>query len=345
MRAVATCLILTLGGCVFAGPHYQGPVSDHFDGERFQNQVPTPGSFWSFLRWQATREPPPWPTSLHLEPAPAPPPQVAGADLRVTWINHSTLLLQLDGLNVLTDPIWSERCSPLSWIGPQRVIPPGVRFEDLPRIDAVLISHNHYDHLDLETLRRLQEAHRPRFLVPLGDRPLLEDAGLERVSEHDWWEEVPLGGATRAGFVPAQHFANRGLTDRDRTLWGGWVLEGPAGLVYFAGDTGWGPQFAQVRERYGAPRLALLPIGAYAPRWFMAPMHLDPAQAVEAHRVLGAGTSVGIHFGTFPLADEGRYAPAWELARALHAQGVPPERFWTLEGGEGRAVPPRPAGP
>ncbi len=330
---------------MFGAPRYRGPRSQHFDGERFHNQVPIRhGTAWDFLRWRVVRRPGQgWSGPVPVRPRPAPPRRVGPGGLRATFVNHSTVLLQLEGVNLLTDPIWSERCSPLGWVGPRRVHPPGVPFDRLPPIDVVLISHNHYDHLDLPTLVRLQRRDRPLVLAPLGNAALLRAAGIERVVERGWWEEAQACGL-RFMCVPAQHHANRGLTDRAATLWAGWVAFG-CGVepVYFAGDTGWGPQFAQVRDRLGPPRLALLPIGAYSPRWFLQAVHIDPLEAVDAHRVLEAATSLAIHFGTFDLTDEGRLEPPLLLQAALRAAHLPPERFWVLAPGEGRQAPARAA--
>lgn len=325
---------------MFAGPRYQGPRSGHFDGRVFHNQVRFRlGTAWDFLRWRLTRRAgPDWDSAPPVVRRPPPPRRVGGGALRATFVNHSTVLLQHDGMNVLTDPIWSERCSPLSWVGPRRVHAPGVPFDELPPIDVVLISHNHYDHLDLPTLRRLHRRDRPLVLVPLGNRALLERAGIDRVVERDWWASFALGGLELTA-VPAQHHSNRGLTDRAATLWCGWAARGPSGLVYFAGDTGWGPQFAQLRRRLGRPRLALLPIGAFCPRWFLHHVHLDPEEAVAAHRLLGADTSMAIHFGTFELTDEGRLEPPRRVATACRTANVPAERFWVLEPGEARHAP------
>ncbi len=227
-----------------------------------------------------------------------------GDDLRVTFVNHATVLLQIAGVNVLTDPIWSRRASPLPFAGPRRRRPPGIRFVDLPPIDLVLISHNHYDHLDLPTLQALARSHAPRFITTLGNAALLQREGIEPVTEMDWWQEQPLPGGLRLTCVPAQHFSARGLCDRCRTLWCGFVLHGRGGPIYFAGDTGWGSHFSEIARRFGPPRLALLPIGSHLPRWFMRPVHLSPAEAVRAHQVLGAQASMAIHFGTFPMADD-----------------------------------------
>lgn len=317
-----------------------GPVSDHFDGKRFVNQVYRKRSLAEFLRWQLTRRPAPWPEWIESEPGPPPPRRVGAGELYVTFVSHATVLVQMDGVNVLTDPHWSRRASPVSWAGPTRVRAPGIRFEDLPPIDAVLVSHDHYDHMDLPTLRRLAGAHGPQVVVPLGNRARLEAAGIPRVQELDWWEGVRLAPGVRAFLVPAQHFSSRGPLDRNATLWGGFVIDGPSGRVYIAGDTGYGPHFEQIRERFAPIRLAVLPIGAYEPRWFMAYAHVDPEEAVRAHQVLGAKTSLAVHFGTFQLTDEPIAEPLERLGAALEAAGVPRSRFWTLGFGEGRAVPP-----
>jgi L-ascorbate metabolism protein UlaG (beta-lactamase superfamily) len=322
---------------------YEGPVSDHFDGKRFYNpDNPGPHGFSQFLLWRLARligGVGKWPKWIDMPFGPPPPAKVSGEGLRATFVNHSTVLLQTAGRNILTDPIWSERASPVSWAGPRRRRPPGIRFEDLPRIDTVLISHNHYDHLDLPTLQRLAEGHSPRFVVGLGLSRLLASHGIRSVTELDWWQGVDLEDGLRVTAVPAQHFSARGVRDRNRTLWCGYVLEGPAGTVYYAADTGWGPHFERVRARFGPPRLALLPIGAYLPLWFMAAAHLTPWEAVQAHKVLEAGTSVAIHFGTFPLADDGEAKPVTELTAVLEKEPETSPRFWVLAHGEGRDVP------
>jgi L-ascorbate metabolism protein UlaG (beta-lactamase superfamily) len=254
--------------------------------------------------------------------------------LRVTFVNHATTLVQMDGVNILTDPIWSERCSPVSWAGPKRHRAPGIRFEDLPPIDAVIVSHNHYDHLDIPTLRRL---HASRIVTSLGNAALMAKHGVAGARDLDWWQSFDLNDRVRITSVPAQHFCARALSDRNNTLWGGFVISGPSGNVYFAGDTGWGKHFGEIAERFGSVRLALLPIGAYLPRWFMKPAHISPAEAVDAHLALRAGTSMAMHFGTFQLGDDGEFQPVEDLQRALAERGSP--RFWVLGQGEGRDVP------
>jgi L-ascorbate metabolism protein UlaG (beta-lactamase superfamily) len=347
IAALSLLLVLALlvdgvGCSAFSAPGYSGPARGSFDGARFHNPMCVkPASFTDLVRWQLRREPGPWRAWIDAPPGPPPPRRVARGGLRVTFVNHATVLVQIDGLNLLTDPIWSERASPVSWIGPRRARPPGLRFEDLPPIDVVLVSHNHYDHLDLPTLLRLARRHRPHVIVGLGNAALLEQKGIRFVTELDWWQSVSVDRETRVHFVPAQHFSARGLCDRDAALWGGFVIQGASGRVYVAGDTGFGPHFAQIGERLGPMRLALLPIGASRPRWFMASMHISPAEAVRAHQLLRAATSVATHFGTFRLGDDGQDEPAVELVKARRAAGVSADRFWVLGFGEGRDVPPQ----
>ena len=315
-----------------AAPHYEGPPSDHFDGTRFRNRHPDWGPEGSFLKWQATRKRGAWREWVGDPPGPAPERSVDGGRLRVTLINHATTLIQIDGLNLLTDPIWSERCSPVTFAGPRRHRPPGIRFEDLPKIDAVLVSHNHYDHLDTPTLRRL----RAPIITPLGNDRLLRRHGIKEVTPLDWWIGTPIGRASIT-VVPAQHFSARGLSDRNANLWGGFVIRSASGTVFFAGDTGWGWHFAEVAKRFAPIRLAIFPIGAYEPRWFMKPAHINPAEAVDAHLTMKAGTSIPMHYGTFELSDEGELEPIRKLQRAIAEKKA--DGFWILGFGEGRDIP------
>jgi L-ascorbate metabolism protein UlaG (beta-lactamase superfamily) len=340
--AAAGMAAIKIADRAFSAPGYRGPVTDHFDGEKFLNPGPIKQhGFSDFIRWRISRKLGYWDNWTRSYPDDLPPESVDGNELRVTYINHATVLIQMAGLNLLTDPVWSYRIGPMKGIGLRRHREPGIGFRDLPPIDAVLISHNHYDHLDLPTLRRLAREHNPQFISGLGNRLLLEPNGVKSCVEVDWWQSVELPGGARVTCVPAQHFSARGLSDRDRTLWCGFVIQGPAGPVYFSGDTGMGPHFELIKQRFGDMRLALLPIGAYLPRWFMKPVHISPADAVAVHKLLGASTSVAIHFGTFPLGDDGQYEPLEALGHALAREGEPEPRFWVLDFGEGRDIPPR----
>ena len=305
------------------------PFSRHFDGKRFFNpDAPQARGFLDLLRWKLTSRPEPSARFVSDVEQTKPPSGVEGNELCVTLINHSTLLLQQSGAHILTDPIWSERASPLTSIGPRRRRKPGVRWEDLPRIDTVLLSHNHYDHLDLATLRRLADRGQSQFVVPAGVGRLLRSQSIGPVHELDWGESLPLPGTTIHS-VPALHFSARGIFDRNRTLWCGYVIEAADRIVYFAGDTAFGGHFARIRERFGPPRLALMPIGAYEPRWFMSSVHMSPEDAVRAHRILGAGNSVAIHHGTFQLADEGLDTPKKRLSEC-----APDDSFLVLDNGQ-----------
>jgi len=316
-----------LSGCV--SPRWDAPPNDHFDGKRFHNDEPFDVGLGDLVRFYATREPGVWKRTLETTPAQAPPSRVDDGSVRITFINHATVLIQVDGLNVLTDPIWSERASPLSWLGPRRYRPPGLRFEDLPPIDVVMISHNHYDHLDLPTLKRLAAAHRPTMVVAAGDHKLLQAAGIEDVVALDWWQQHRLPNGCALSAVPVKHWSGRRLIpgDRNLSLWAGYVLQTRGGPVYFAGDTGYDAHFTAARERFGAMRAALLPIGAYLPRWLTRYQHMGPADAVRAHMDLQAAFSLGIHHGTFELADDGMHEPAAQLARLLREHGLHTLRF------------------
>jgi L-ascorbate metabolism protein UlaG (beta-lactamase superfamily) len=310
------------------------PFPKHSDGKRFFNpDAPQVRGFLDALRWKLTSRSEPSARFVS-DVAPSKPPSVVdGNELRVTLVNHSTLLLQQGGVNILTDPVWSMRTSPLSWIGPRRRREPGVRWEDLPRIDLVLLSHNHYDHLDLVTLRKLADRGRCQFIVPAGVARLLRSQRISLVDELDWGDSVPVPQGT-LHCVPAVHFSARGLFDRNRTLWCGYVIEAAGRVVYFAGDTAFGDHFAYIRERFGAPHLALLPIGAYEPRWFMSRVHMGPDEAVRAHQILGAQASIAIHHGTFQLGDESIDTPKRVLLAC-----APGDSFLVLNNGESVTLP------
>jgi L-ascorbate metabolism protein UlaG (beta-lactamase superfamily) len=316
------------------GPGHRGARSDHFDGRVFFNPDASAGkSFAEFLRWQRTSRATPWPKRVENRATPELRTNLRRGEIAITFVNHITYLIQFRLLNVLTDPVWSERVSPVSWSGPRRIRAPGLAFEALPRIDVVLVSHNHYDHLDVDTLVRLEQAHRPLFLTGLGNRAFLEEHGLRRVRELDWWQHTSHDAATYT-CTPAQHWSGRDIGGRNRTLWGGFVIEAAGSKVFFAGDTGYWRHFRDLRERLGIVDVAMLPIGAYEPRWFMRDQHMDPEEAVRAHLDLEARLSIGTHYGCFQLTDEGIDDPPRELAAARHRHDVPQDRFRALETGE-----------
>jgi L-ascorbate metabolism protein UlaG (beta-lactamase superfamily) len=289
------------------------PFPKHFDGKRYFNpDAPQARGFLDVLRWKLTSRPQPSPRFISDVTPSQPPAGVEPNELRVTLINHSTVLLQQSNCHILTDPIWSERATPVGGVGPRRRRAPGVLWDDLPRIDVVLLSHNHYDHLDLATLRRLADHGQSQFIVPIGVARLLRSKNIGPVHELDWGDALPLAAST-IHCVPALHFSARGIFDRNRTLWCGYIIEAAGRSVYFAGDTAFGPHFAAIRERFGALRVAFLPIGAYEPRWFMSSVHMGPDDAVKAHQILGASTSIAIHHGTFQLADESLDTPKQRL--------------------------------
>jgi len=305
--------------------------SDHFDGRRFLNPTGTAGQPFTAVPRMLLERRTRWPARVD-EPQ-QPPPALDGAAAVITFIGHSTFLIQTAAGNILTDPIYSQRAGPLNVLGPQRVRQPAVPFDDLPRISTVLLSHNHYDHCDRRTLGMLAERFDPLVLTPLGNGALARSTGIRRVEELDWWQEARTC-ALPITLTPAQHFSARGPLDRNRALWGGFMLAAGGARIFFAGDTAYAGLFHDVRLRLGPIALALLPIGAYEPRWFMQSVHMNPAEAVQAHLDLEASESVGMHFGTFQMTTEGIDEPLRALEQALSAQNISPSRFRTLRFGE-----------
>jgi L-ascorbate metabolism protein UlaG (beta-lactamase superfamily) len=318
-------------------------VSDHFDGNLYFNpgsaQPPPPGqeprgrTRW-ILGWLFGIDRPAWPETKDPGPGPAPVVRVPNGKLAITPVGHGTFLIQLDGLNILTDPIWSERCSPVPWAGPRRHREAGIRFEDLPPIDVALVSHNHYDHFDLPTLTRLAEAGTPRAVVPLGNRNLIRETGIPQTEELDWWQSVRLSPDVTVTLVPAQHFSSRTLWDRNETLWGGFVVSGASGTVFYAGDTGYGPHFHEIARRFSPIHAALLPISPFRPQQSDTPsmgyyphVHMGPAEAVQTHTDLGAQVSIAAHFRVFQLGFDGFDDAVSELAAAVKNRGLPPDAF------------------
>ena len=273
------------------------------------------GQVWRMMREGGGT---PWPRAVQ-DPPEAPPAEPPPGHAAITFIGHATFLIRLPGgPTLLTDPIWSERCSPFTFLGPRRARAPGLALEALPAIDAVLLSHNHYDHLDVATLRRLGA---PRIITGLNNAPILARNGIHGAEELDWWEEATVGTAT-VTYLPARHFSARGIRDRGRSLWGGFAIRTPAGSLFFAGDTAHGPHLAEIGAEMGPFPIGLIPIGAYEPRWFMRAVHMNPEEAVQARDELGVRTAVAMHFGTFKLTQEGIDEPARALARARAAAGL-----------------------
>jgi L-ascorbate metabolism protein UlaG (beta-lactamase superfamily) len=305
-------------------------ISDHWDGRRFKNPAgPTPLSFTAVPRMLLERRTS-WPPQI--DQPPRLPEPLDGASAAVTFIGHATFLIQTAAGNILTDPMYSQRAGPLLF-GPRRVRQPAVRMEDLPPISVVLLSHNHYDHCDLPTLRTLAKRFDPIVITPLGNGAIVRRAGLTKVEELDWWEHARTT-PTPITVTPAHHFSARTPFDRNRALWGGFVISAGKRRIYFAGDTAYRPYFVDIKQRLGPIDLALLPIGAYEPRWFMHAVHVNPLEAVQAHLDLEATQSIGMHFGTFQLTTEGIDEPVTGLRDACAARNVPSSRFRTLGFGE-----------
>ena len=326
-------------------------VAHHDPTGGFRNPWPNARQpvFTGMLRWAVTRTIKPRIDRTRRGAFPRAIPEFAApradaSEVSLTWVGHATFLIQIAGMNVLTDPVWSERCSPIQWAGPRRYMPPGIRFKLLPPIDLVLLSHDHYDHLDSETVRQIVSDHsEARWIVPLGMAPLLIKQGLVAVQEFDWWEEREVHAGVVLGCVPAQHFSGRGFR-RNRTLWCGWTVTGGKHRVYFVGDTGRHPAFGEIGDRFGPFDAVLIPIGAYDPRWFMAPVHLDPEEAIESFLELTAKSEpvcpmVPMHWGTFKLTDEPMSEPPQRAKAIWLRRGLDLDRLWIMGHGETRWLP------
>jgi L-ascorbate metabolism protein UlaG (beta-lactamase superfamily) len=320
--------------------NYDGPVSDHFDGTHFFDPDGSPPKKLSeVLRWQfgSDRKRATWPDWAPSPYADTPPPRVEGNTVRLSFVGHASWLIQTGGQNILVDPVWSERVSPFSFAGPKRHNAPGIEFGALPPIDTVLVSHGHYDHLDVATLSRLAAKFSPRVITPLGNDLTMREADASiRAEAHDWHDRVELGGGLKVTLVPTRHWSARSLFDRNKALWASFVLETPAGKIYIVCDSGYGDglHFRRVAQAHGKLRAAILPIGAYEPRWFMRDQHMNPSDAVKALEDCGAELALAHHHGTFQLTDEAIDAPEQALRVALTAAGIARERFVVLKPGQ-----------
>ena len=328
-------------GCVQQGAT-EFPLSEHYDGQHFRNRNGTDKSLFDVFNMLlgSLSEAEDWPESVP-NPEHGAIVDAVESGIRATYISHSTVLLQVDGLNILTDPVYSDRASPVSFAGPRRVRAPGITLGELPPIDLILISHNHYDHLDTDTLQAIlrQQPSQPVVITGLGNGALIKTLGFSDVRELDWDTGADIGGVS-IHFVECQHRSGRGLFDQMASLWGSFVLETSAGRIYFAGDSGYSPHFKEQGDKWGPFTLALLPIGAYEPRWFMADIHLNPEEAVKAHKELRSEQSLAIHYGIFQLTYEGIDAPLEDLRAALNQRGLDSAAFWTLEPGQYRTIDP-----
>ncbi len=320
--------------------NYEGPASDHFDGRLFFDPDGSPPkSLGDVLRWQFGRDRrrQPWPEWAPSPYVDTPPPRVSADKVRLSFVGHASWLIQTSGLNILIDPVWSDRASPLSFAGPKRHNAPGIAFDALPEIDAVLVSHGHYDHLDVATLSRLTAKFAARVITPLGNDATMRSADSTiDVEAFDWHHRVELGSGVAVILVPTRHWSARGLFDRNKSLWASFVLETPAGKLYIVCDSGYGDgkHFRRVAEAHGPLRLAILPIGAYEPRWFMRDQHMNPSDAVKALADCGAAQALAHHHGTFQLTDEAIDAPVTALAAALDDANIARERFMALQPGQ-----------
>jgi L-ascorbate metabolism protein UlaG (beta-lactamase superfamily) len=360
LLSLAIGFFLLFTACATGPGIYTEQTSDHFNGIRYFNpdvpqvlsspsgQPAKRGPTWWVWNWILRTDWPEWPKQTDFLPGQPPVARAPEGWLYITPVGHATFLIQLDGVNILTDPMWSERCSPVPFAGPKRYSKPGIRFEDLPSVDVVLVSHNHYDHFDIPTLEGLAKKGVPHAIVPLGNLDLMRSTGIAKVDELDWWQSVRLSSNVTITLVPAQHFSARTLWDRDRTLWGGFVISGPSGNVYYAGDTGYGPHFREIARRFSPIRVALLPIAPFRPlqagksteEYHPSVLHMGPAEAVKAHIDLGTPLSIAAHFQVFRLGVEGFNDATDLLAESLKEHHLKPDAFIAPVFGQAIKIPP-----
>lgn len=292
-------------GASLDAPRYKGPISDHFDGKKFFNpNGKMSNEFGKVIKWLLNRDRSKW-EKLKSNAFSEKPSERVYEGIQAYFINHSSFLIQVGGLNIITDPVFSKRVSPFSWSGPSRKHPPAIEIEDLPEIDIMILSHNHYDHLDIKSFKKIYQLNEAHVYCPLGVGQYLRKKGMKNITEMDWWDESSKGDL-KVICTPAQHFSGRGLFDRDTTLWAGFILEIKNKTIYYVGDTGYDASiFSEVKNRFSDIDLTFIPIGAYKPIWFMNPIHINPKEALQIHNDIDSKMSIAMHFGTFPLADDG----------------------------------------
>jgi L-ascorbate metabolism protein UlaG (beta-lactamase superfamily) len=306
----------------------------------FDNVYPFPQkSIWTGLKFSLTRKPAKWPESLPLKTTPMLEQNPVGEQATVTWIGHATFLIEFENMRVLTDPVYSDSVSPISWLGPKRVTPPALSLEKTPKVDLILLSHDHFDHMDLPTLAYLARRDNPVVIAGTGNRPLLEETGFKNIVELGWWDNVRVREGADVTFVPAQHWSARSIFNRNTTLWGGFYLRAKGKTLYFAGDTGYHPKlFKEIRDKVGSPDLSLIPIGAYRPRDFMKDQHVDPGEAVDIHIDVKSAQSIGMHWGTFQLSDEPINEPCESLSTEAVRRNLEVADFTCMTIGETRTL-------
>ncbi len=313
----------------------QPEKSDHFNGKRFFNPTHPKGhTLGDLFRFFVSYRPKRWPKEVKNDISLDLHSNLSDNEVAITFVNHATLLIQVNGANILTDPVWSERASPVSFAGPKRARKPAIKIDELPKIDFVLVSHNHYDHMDLATLNLLNERFSPTFLVALGDRKKLERLGAKHIVEMDWWQQFEASSELKFIFTPTQHFSGRTPFTFSKSLWGAFVIKSKGHLIYFGGDAAYSTYFTETTKRLGEMDLSLIPIGAYEPRWFMKSVHMNPEEAVQAHLDLKSKRSIGIHFGTFQLTEEKIDQPVIDLKIAMKLRSLNNEDFNTLNEGQ-----------
>lgn len=340
-------VVLIVVGVLWLQPqYYWGPKSDHFDGKKFFNREEYGNMSlqsiidfmkWRFRRYYSKRNS--WPKKINISQTNRPTILVANEDIRVTNVGHATFLIQVGGLNILTDPVWSERVGPLKFWGPKRVIGPGILFDDLPKVDVLWISHNHYDHLDLPTIKKLWKKFSPRIVAPLGtDYPIRSFHSAIKVEVYDWHSSVDISDKVKFHIEPAHHWSSRQIFDHRMALWAALLIDTPAGKIYFVGDTAYagGEHFKKIYQQYGKPQVAILPMGAYEPRWFLEQVHMNPDDMIRAHIDLGRPMTIPSHYDVFPLAEEDYGRALADLDIAMKKHGVDDDSIMPMKIGEAK---------